>query len=361
MRQNGSYGFSGVCPDRLPPQKKGNILSHIIYRWPAFGRIDGPMRVVSGPMGRESIHYEGTCKKSKGFIHSEKEKITMRGKLAIILLIVLFATPLAAKEITGTLGQIQKTGQIRIGYRVSEPPMSFKDKGGKPNGYSIELGRVVVGEVEKRLGMKIKVQYVPVTAENRFKALIGNKIDILCGATTKTLSRSEIVDFTQLTFVTGASLMTLENNKNRDASGFNGKKIGVVKGTTTAVSLKNLLHETSTKAEIVLFNSAEEGVDALQRKKIDAYAADQIVLIGIASKAQNRMNFAIDSNVFSFEPFAFAVRQNDAAFRLVADRAISDLCRSKRIFEIYDKWIKDFTGERLPIFAAMVQLNATPE
>jgi len=285
----------------------------------------------------------------------------MRGKLAIILLIVLFASPLAAKELTGTLRQIKNTGQIRIGIRMSEPPMSFLEKDGKPNGYSIELGQSVVKEVEKKIGAKVKVQYVPITAENRFKALVGNKIDILCGATTKTLSRSELVDFTQLTFVTGASLMTLQNNKNRDSSGFNGKKLGVVKGTTTAMFLKNLLQETSTKAEIVLFNSAEEGVNALRKKKIDAYAADQIVLIGIASKAQNRMNFAIDPNVFSFEPFAFAVRRNDADFRLVADRAISDLCRSKKIFDIYDKWVGEFTGQRLPIFDAMVQLNATPE
>jgi len=285
----------------------------------------------------------------------------MRGKLGIVLLIVLFASPLAAKDLTGTLGQIKETGQVRIGFRTSEPPMSFLDKDGKPDGYSIELGRFVIKEIEKKIGAKGKVQYVPITAENRFKALIDNKIDILCGATTKTLSRSELVDFTQLTFVTGASLMTLRENENRDSSGFGGKKIGVVKETTTAISLRNLLQETSTKAEIVFFDSAKEGVDALRKKKIDAYAADQIVLIGIASTAPDGMNFAIDANVFSFEPFAFAVRRNDADFRLAADRAISDLCRSKKIFEIYDKWVREFTGQRLPIFDAMVQLNAIPE
>lgn len=285
----------------------------------------------------------------------------MRDKLVIILSIVLFASPLAAKELTGTLQQIKETGQIRIGFRTSEPPMSFLDKDGKPNGYSIELGKSVVREVEKKIGAKIKVQYIPITAENRFEALVGNKIDILCGATTKTLSRSELVDFTQLTFVTGASLMTLQKNKNRDSSGYNGKTIGVVKNTTTAVSLKNLLKETSTKAQIFFFDSAKDGVDALRKKKIDAYAADQIVLIGIASKAQDKMNFAIDFNVFSFEPFAFAVRRNDGDFRLAADRAISDLCRSKKIFEIYDKWVGAFTEQRLPIFDAMVQLNSTPE
>jgi len=276
-------------------------------------------------------------------------------------LILFFASPLAAQELTGTLQQIKKTGQIRVGYRASEPPMSFLEKNGNPNGYSIDISKYIVSEIEKKIGGAVKVEYVPVTAENRFKALSAKKIDLLSGATTKTLSRSELVDFTQLTFVTGASLMTIRKNNDRDASGFDGKRIGVVKGTTTAVFLKDLIRETSTRAEVVLFNSAEEAMDALRNKKIDAYSADQVVLIGIASKAQDRMNFEIDPNVFSFEPFAFAVRRNDADFRLVADRAISNLCRTKKIFEIYDKWIGEMTGQRLPIFEAMVQLNSIPE
>ena len=285
----------------------------------------------------------------------------MRGKLAIILLIVLLSSPLAAQELTGTLKQIEKSGQIRIGYRVSEPPMSFLGKDGNPTGYSIDLCKCIVTEVEKRIGADVKVEYVAVTAEGRFKALADNKIDILCGSTTKTLSRSELVDFTQLTFVTGASLMTLKDNKARDSAGFAGKKIGVVKDTTTAVVLKKLIQDTSTAAKIVLFNSAKEGIDALRKKKIDAFSSDQIVLIGIASKAHYPMNFVIQSNVFSFEPFALAVRRNDADFRLVADRVISDLYRSKKILEIYDKWIGKFTRQRPPIFDAMIRLNATPE
>ena len=285
----------------------------------------------------------------------------MRSKLTIILLIVFFAGPLAAQERTGTLQQIKKSGQFRIGYRVSEPPMSFLEKGGNPAGYSIDLCKCIAAEVEKKIGADVKIKYVPVTAEGRFKALVDNKIDILCGTTTKTLSRSELVDFTELTFVTGASLMTLRNNKGRNSTGFDGKKIGVVKDTTTAVVLKGLIRETSTDAKIVLFKSPKEGIDALRKKKIDAFSSDQVVLIGIASKAKNRMEFVIDPNVFSFEPFALAIRRNDSDFRLVANRVLSDLYRSKKILEIYDKWIGKVTGQRLPIFDAMIQLNATPE
>ena len=284
----------------------------------------------------------------------------MKGKLTIILLIIFLTGPLSAQELKGTLQQIKKSSKIRIGFRESQPPMSFVDKDGAPAGYSIDICKEIVTEVKNKIGADVKVDYVPVTAEGRFKALDDNKIDILCGSTTKTLSRSEIVDFTQLTFVTGASLMTLKDNKAFE-SGLDGTKIGVIKGTTTAAELKELMRETSTNAEIVLFDSAKESIDALRQKKIDAYSSDQVVLIGIASQEQDPMNFVVKSTVFSFEPFALAVRRNDADFRLVADRVISDLSRSKKILEIYDKWIGKFTGQRLPIFEAMVQLNATPE
>ena len=254
----------------------------------------------------------------------------MKGKLTIILSIVFLASPLFAQELKGTLQQIKKSGKIRIGYREAQPPMSFLDKDGAPAGYSVDVCKEIVTQVENKIGGNVKVDYVPVTAEGRFKALEDNKIDILCGSTTKTLSRSEIVDFTQLTFVTGASLMTLKDNKAFE-SGLDGTKIGVVKDTTTAVELEKLIRETSTNAKVILFNSTKESIEALRQKKIDAFSSDQVVLIGIASEEQDPMNFVIKSTVFSFEPFALAVRRNDADFRLVADRVISDLSRSKKI------------------------------
>ena len=37
----------------------------------------------------------------------------MRGLLTTLLLVAFFATPLSAKELTGTLQEIQKTGKIK--------------------------------------------------------------------------------------------------------------------------------------------------------------------------------------------------------------------------------------------------------
>ncbi len=283
----------------------------------------------------------------------------MRSLLITILLIAFFTNPLSAQELTGTLQQIQKSGKIKIGYRQSQPPMSFLGKDGIPAGYSIDLCGHIVSEIKNKIGRDVNIEYVPVTAEERFDALSDNKIDILCGSTTKTLARSELVDFTQLTFITGASFMTLKSTRIRN--NFSGKKIGVVKGTTTAVALKELFLDTQIDAHIVLLHTTAEGLKALETDKIDAFAADQVVLIGLAITAADSNNFSILPDLFSYEPFALAVRRNDADFRLIADRVISHLCRSKEIRTIYDKWLGKFSNQRPSAFEALIELNATPE
>jgi ABC-type amino acid transport substrate-binding protein len=56
-----------------------------------------------------------------------------------------------------------------------------------------------------------------------------------------------------------------------------------------------------------------------------------------------------------------AVRRNDADFRLEADRVISDLYRSKKILQIYNKWFSQFSSEIPTAFQAVIKINATPE
>lgn len=287
----------------------------------------------------------------------------MKILFASIVLFAFVSTNAFSHETPDTLNQIKQTGKIRIGFRDSEPPMSFLDKEGKPNGYSIDLCKRIVAGVKSSIGKEINVEYVPVTAHSRFDALVEDKIDILCGATTKTLSRSRRVDFTQLTFVTGASMMTLKAEGLNELSELDGKKVGVVEDTTTIEALNNMLKETFTDAEVVPFNTALEALDSLRKGEIAAFSSDQVVLIGLAITAEDSDNFAISTDVFSFEPFALAVKRNDADFRLVADSVLSKLNRSGQIHQIYEKWFGEFSdkNKRPPLHKVLYKLNATPE
>ncbi len=285
----------------------------------------------------------------------------MRAVLAVLLFTSFFISPLAAQEFSGTLQQIKDSGEIRIGFRETEPPMSFLGKDWTPMGYSIDICSHIVTELKATIGTDIKVTYVPVTAENRFSALTNNKIDILCGSTTQTLARRKIVDFTLITFVTGAALMSLKSANLIDFPSADGKKIGVVKNTTTVDVLRATLKKTRTDASVVELESARDGLEQLRNGAIDVFSSDQVVLIGLATTAEDVANFAISSGVFSFEPFALAVRRNDADFRLVADRAIARLYRTEQILPIFEKWMGRFSKERPRMFDSLFELNAMPE
>jgi len=268
----------------------------------------------------------------------------------------------ASAQSLSTLEQIKSTGTMYIGYRQDVPPMSFVDKDNQPAGYSIDLCSHIVNEVKAELkDPNIAIKYVPVTASSRFNALKDNSIDILCGSTTKTLSRSALVDFTQLSFVTGASLLSLQSAKIGGIPDLEGKKIAVVKGTTTIDSLNNVITKLDVNTEVVLVDSASEGFNAVADGKADAFSSDQIVLIGLVLTHQNPELFSIAEGVYSYEPYALAVRQNDSEFRLIADRVLSRLNRSGSITPIFVKWFGGYLKEVPTLLNAMYILNSTPE
>jgi glutamate/aspartate transport system substrate-binding protein len=286
----------------------------------------------------------------------------MKYMIATIALITMLASGITLAADFSTLEQVKKTKKVRIGYRADKPPMSFVNRNNELVGYSIDLCLRMVDEMKTTLEIPdISVEYVPVNASNRFDALTDNSIDILCGVTTKTISRSELVDFTQPTFVTGAALLTLKTLQIQKISELSGKKIAVVKDTTTFDSLTKMLKREGSDAEVVTVKTAVEGMDALTKGEVDAFSGDQIVLVGMIINSDNPKQFALTENVFSFEPFALAVRKNDSEFRLVADRMLSRLYRTKKVLLLYDKWFGSYIKKMPSLLEAMYLINSTPE
>ena len=286
----------------------------------------------------------------------------MKNMIALIALASMLVSGASLAAETSTLEQIKKSETIRIGYREANPPMSFLNKDKQPVGYSVELCLQIVNEVKSMLqNPNIAVRYVPVTASNRFEALRDNSIDILCGATTKTLSRSEVVDFTQLTFITGAALLSMKSTKVDAVTDLKGKKVAVSKDTTTMDTLRKTIRRKGIDAQIVEVDSASAGMELVIKGEVAAFAADQIVLIGLVVTHMDPKQFAVSKDVFSFEPFALAVRRNDADFRLVADRVLSRLSRSGNIKKIYKQWFGKYITEVPDLLEAMYILNTTPE
>jgi ABC-type amino acid transport substrate-binding protein len=284
-----------------------------------------------------------------------------KGVLGALLATMVLAGSVLGQALDGTLQKIKTSGSFTIGYRESSPPFSSIGPDQRPRGYSIDLCLHVAGAIQRQLGLAdLKLNWVPVTPESRIPAVAQGTVDIECGSTTTTLSRQERVDFSIMTFVDGGSLLTTSEANLRGVADLTGKRIAVAPGTTTEKALAEFLKREFINAQTVLVKDHGEGLAALQSGKVDAYASDRGILIGLAVTAQDPKRFALANVVFSYEPYGFMVRRNDAAFRLAVNRALAELYRSGKIVPIYERWFGAF-GKPSPAIQAMYRLNGLPE
>jgi ABC-type amino acid transport substrate-binding protein len=288
----------------------------------------------------------------------------MNIKLAfsVLMAAVVWTSPVLGQELDGTLKRIKTTGTFTIGYRESAPPFSFMGPDKRPVGYSIDLCMNVASAIEKQLGIaNLKLNWVPVTAENRVDMVAQGKVDIECSTTTATLSRQERVDFSLMTFVDGGSLMSMADvDLGTGLNDLTNKRIAVIPGTTTEKALTEFLKKQFVNVQMVRVKDHAEGVAAIETKKADAFASDRGILIGLALTSKDPKRFALANLLFSYEPYGLMVRRNDGAFRLAVNRALAALYRSGGIVSIYERWFAAF-GKPTEAIQAMYLLNGLPE
>ncbi|MDJ0992036.1 MAG: amino acid ABC transporter substrate-binding protein [Dinoroseobacter sp.] len=284
-------------------------------------------------------------------------------KFISALIISVLPVVASAQNALGTLAHIEETGEFTIGYRTTHPPVSFADAAGLPTGYSVAICDRVAAEVKAALGRDdIKVSYAAVGAEDRFDKIEDGTIDLLCGATTKTLSRMERVGFSQLTLVTGGTFLSLDPNRIDKVGDLAGQRVAVAGGTTTETALIAALERAGIEAEIVRTSTAEDGLAALNAGEVSAYAADQIVLVGqVMTQSSGNRNYYLSSNFFSFEPYALALKRGDPDFALLVDRTISRLFGSGQITDVYTEFFGPFGLKPPSTLLTLYRLMSTPE
>jgi ABC-type amino acid transport substrate-binding protein len=246
----------------------------------------------------------------------------------IIIFVLAFATQAAA---AGVLERVAETKTLRLGYRTDTPPFSAEPNPGERVGYSLDLCRAVAGAVKDELKLRaLVVQYVPVGAENRFDMIEQGKIDLLCGATTVTLSRRARVDFSLPIFVDGASVIIGANNTIGELDDLAGLRLAVRAGTTTEQALRASFPD----ADILTLSAHQDGIKALLADTADAYFADRTLLQFLRAENPKASELQIAEEYLTVEPYALALPLADTRFRLLIDRTISTLYVTGQIDEI---------------------------
>ena len=279
-------------------------------------------------------------------------------RFALLLVLVLLALALPAAA--DTLARIKAAKAINVAYSPDSIPFSFTDKAG-PAGYSIDICKRVIAQVGRRVGTpNLKVNWMPGQTAERLKMVASGKADLECGNTTQTLARMANVDFSSLVFLEMGGLVSRVDAKVDHLGDMGGRKIVVLKGTTTEARLRDALQAKLINAEVVAVNDAAEGVAKLDAGEADAYAGDRIKLLGLVSQAKDPSRFVFLDEAISYEPYALALPRNDSAFRLEVNRALSQLYRGGEIVTIYAAWLGSL-GQPPDLIKAMYVLQAIPD
>jgi glutamate/aspartate transport system substrate-binding protein len=264
-------------------------------------------------------------------------KATVGFLSALLIASAALADPAAAQ----TLEKIRKQGSIKLGYVESAAPFSYVESDGEPKGYSVELCRSVVDGLAGQLKREsLKIQWVRLTLQNRIEAVRKKEVDIECGTATWTLSRQQLVDFSLITFVDGASLLLRAQSEVGRIADLDGKRIAVIAGTTTEPALRAALARQSVKAELVSIKTRDEGLALLGRNEVEALASDRTALIGVVVMGGGSSgSFKLLDQDFSIEQYALMLPRGDHDFRLAVNRQLARVYRSGEIEKIYGRWL----------------------
>ncbi len=248
----------------------------------------------------------------------------MRAWLAAAALLLAAGGARAQEPLSGTLLAIGDRGTIRIGVRDGAVPFSFRNRGGEPVGFSVDICHGIAADVAAALNRDllepqapawqtgIRIAYVPVAADERIPMVQAGAIDLECGSTTATAERAKLVAFSPVFFLAGTKLAVPPGNAVASWRDMAGRTVAVGTGTTNAAVLQRLAPSLSPPAGVETVPSVEAAFAALEAGRAAAVASDDILLAGLI--AAKGLDARIVGDYLSFEPYAIMLRRDDPAF-----------------------------------------------
>jgi len=279
--------------------------------------------------------------------------------MGLAVTLVAAMTPAVAQKAAapaGTLKRIQQAGKIRFGYRVDARPFSYKDESGNAAGYSVAMCMKVADAVKAELAAPtLGVEWVPVSLEDRFNLLAQGKVDLLCGADTPTLARRKELAFSIPIFPGGIGallrrdapthlqdvLMGRKSNEPtwRASAGqlLSAQTFAVVTGTTAQPWLAKKVTDFQLTAKVVPVDGYATGVQQVLDRQASVFFGDRAILLDAAVRNASAKDLVVLDRSFTYERLSLALAR-DEDFRLVVDRALSQVYASGDINGLYTKW-----------------------
>lgn len=228
-----------------------------------------------------------------------------------------------------TVDSIKQRGALRCGVNTGLAGFSIADGQGRWSGLDADVCRAMAAAL---LGDAEKVQWVPLSAQQRFTALQSGEIDVLSRNTTWTLTRDASLGivFAGVTFYDGQGFMVPASLGVKSAKELSGAEVCVQTGTTTELNLADYFRAQNMEFKPVVFESLEESKVAFFNGRCQVYTTDASGLASIRSvDAPNADDYVILPELISKEPLGPAVRRGDDDWLAIAKWTIYALLEAE--------------------------------
>ena len=277
-----------------------------------------------------------------------------RWRTTVACLLVFWTTGAALAQtpegaLAGTLLKARGSGEVAIGYRDSSIPLSYLSARNEPIGYSIDLCRAIVDAMSTEVGRNLLIRWVPVTPENRIRAVTSGQVDLECGSTTSNVERKKVVDFSPVIFIAGTKLMVKKGSPIRSFRDLAGRKVIVTSGTTNEKIIRELAARSKVNTTIVTGNDHADSYAQLVAGTVDAFATDDVLLHGFIALNRAQDELAVVGDFLSYEPYGIMFRKGDPQLATIVNATLRDLAASRELEQTYAKWfLRELsTGQRL--------------
>ena len=220
-----------------------------------------------------------------------------------------------AQAASQTLDKMKSTGAVTMGVRESSIPMSYTTGDSRFDGYHVEVCRMILGDIKDKLGLStLRINYQPVTSQNRVPLVQNGTVDIECGTTTNNTARAKDVGFANTLYVEEVRIAVKANSGIKSISDLAGKKVATTTGTTSVQLLRKHERANGVNFDEVFGKDHADSFLLLESGRADAFVMDGSILAGNIANSKNPKDYKIVGEVLSTEPIAIMVRKDDPEF-----------------------------------------------
>ncbi|UHA73830.1 transporter substrate-binding domain-containing protein [Paenibacillus sp. 481] len=251
------------------------------------------------------------------------------------LVVILAALSLAGcggeKKDAPALEAAKERGKLIIGVKYDTNLFGLKDPAtGEVNGFDVDIAKAIAKKV---FGDETKLELREVTSKTRIPLLQNGDIDAIIATMTITEEREQQVDFTDVYFNAGQSLLVKKGSPIGSIEDVKkGVKVLAVKGSTSAKNVR----EKAPEAEVLEFENYQEAFAALKAGKGEALTTDNSILYGMMKQDPS---YEVAGGNFTDEPYGIALRNGDKDFAKLINDLLKEMKQSGEYDKIYEQWM----------------------